>query len=96
MIYGSPGGKPGQLVGCPSKCPKPKPGEQPSGSGWGWTETRQLPRRYRLVLMRTNKPLRCPPATRRPPNVPSSTPYAVVYDITPSGRCIIASHSPTY
>lgn len=95
MIYGSPAGKPGRLVGCRNpNCTEPKPGENPSGNVFGWTETRPLPRQYRLVLIRPNERLNCPPATGRPSSVASSTPYAVVYDITASGRCVIASHTP--
>jgi hypothetical protein len=96
MVYGSPGGKPGKVEGCRNpSCPEPKSGEDPSGAYFGWTETRQLPRQYRLVLTRTNEPLNCPPTTGRPTSsIASSTPYAVVYDITPSGRCVIASHVP--
>ena len=95
MIYGSPPGKPGKLAGCHNPaCTEPTPGKDPSGNVFGWTETRQLPRQYRLVLTRPNHPLNCPPATGRASGVAESTPYAVVFDITPSGRCIIASHSP--
>jgi hypothetical protein len=95
MIYGCPQCKPARLVGCRNPaCPEPKPGEDPSGSVFGWTETRKLPRQYRMVLLRPRKPLNCPAATGRPASVASSTPYAVVYDITPRGRCLIVSHSP--
>jgi hypothetical protein len=95
MIYGCPPCKPARLVGCRNPaCPEPTPGQDLSGSVFGWTETRRLPRRYRMVLLRGGKPLNCPPATGRPASIASSTPYAVVYDITPSGRCVIASHAP--
>jgi hypothetical protein len=51
-----------------------------------------LPRQYRVVLH--GKPVRCPSATGRPATWPTSDEYAVSYDITPSGTCIIASRGP--
>lgn len=95
MIDGCQQCKPVRVEGCRNPtCLAPKPGQDPSGDYVGWTEMRKLPRQYRLVLLRPDEPLNCPPATGRPANIPSSAPYTVVYDITPSGRCIIAGHDP--
>jgi hypothetical protein len=95
MIYGSPFGKPGRLVGCRNPvCAAPQPGQTPSGMLFGWTETRKLPRTYPMVLISAGKSLHCPPATPPPAHTTSTVPYAVVYDVTPGGRCVIISHSP--
>ena len=94
MIYGCGPCKPARLVGCRNPaCPEPKLGDDPSGNVFGWTETRRLPREYRMVLLSTGKNLQCPPATPAPPHSVTDS-YAVVYDITPSGRCLVVSHSP--
>jgi hypothetical protein len=64
MIYGSPFGKPGRLIGCRNPgCTGTQPGDTPSGSVFGWIETRSLPRTYRMVLIgtgtsRINRPVR--------------------------------------
>ena len=95
MIYGYVGRKSGSIPGCLNPaCPGPKPGEDVSGSVVSWTETRKLPHRYRMVLLPRRRPLHCPPATGRPAGAPSSTPYAVVYDITPRGHCVVVGHTP--
>jgi hypothetical protein len=95
-IYGCGPCKPAaRLVGCRNPaCAEPKPGQDPSGNIFGWTEARPLPVQYRMVLIRSGKALHCPPATAPPAHSESTVPYAVVYDLTPSGRCIIVSHSP--
>jgi hypothetical protein len=79
-----------KLSGCRNPaCSAPKDGEA-EGSLFGWTETREMPYRYHLTLR--GEPLRCPPASGPPSSWPNPANYAVNYDITPSGRCIIYSH----
>ncbi len=81
-----------KLQGCRNPaCPEPTLGDVPSGMGMGWNETRALPYRYHLVL--NAEPLDCPPAVGPPKSGPTPDDYAVNYDITPSGRCIIVSYS---
>jgi hypothetical protein len=82
-----------KLPGCRNPaCPEPKAGD-PSGGYFGWTETRKLPHTYRVNLL-PGTALDCPAATGPRARSDSTADYAVVYDITPSGRCIIVKHSP--
>ena len=94
LIYGSPIDSVTRLVGCPDrKCADPTPFGDTSGAGVGWTETRPLPRRYRMELASSGRAVVCPPATG-PTTKGQNYPYAVVYAITRNGRCVIASHAP--
>jgi hypothetical protein len=56
----------------------------------GWTEMRKLPHTYRLSLHGSS--LNCPAANSQPADWQG--PYAVVYQVTVTGRCVIAQHSP--
>lgn len=86
----SPLGKSIKLPGCvPVDTCKPSEGS-PSGGSVGWTETRKLPHIFRLSL--NDKPLMCPAAT--PPPTVWNGPYAVVYQVTAAGRCLIVQHQP--
>lgn len=85
--------KPARLEGCRNPaCGKPIAGA-PSGNLFGWTERRHLPVRYRMVLLSSGRKLRCPAATARRPHWLVQSRYAVVYNVTVNGRCLV-SHSP--
>ena len=88
-LLDSPLGKAAKLPGCEAHKCSPTPGS-PSGSVVGWTETRRLPHVYRLSLH--GAPLKCPAATGPPAGW--TGPYAVVYQITVAGRCVVAQNSP--
>ncbi|HZC52464.1 MAG TPA: hypothetical protein VE441_08210 [Mycobacterium sp.] len=93
------------LYGCPSsicagaaKLPgsrnppcRAKDTDPPCGGFFGFAETRTLPRTYRVTLHDAD--LDCPPAIAPSRDWPSPDTYAVNYDITVSGRCVVFSHA---
>jgi hypothetical protein len=87
----SPLGKAVKLLGCQAHMCGTDAAGRMTGERVSWIERRKLPHTFRLLLH--GHPLQCPAATAPPATWPVGQ-YAVVYQITGNGRCVITQHSP--